>query len=284
MTEQRADSWDVHPDGSRFLLMARAGFGEDLAPHPVVPSTRFCALLFVAASLYYAPLPAQEINGVLLENGTNRPVDLGLITLFTVDGDSVATVLTDGGGRFRVVSPQAGEFLLSASALGYVPTLAGSVFTLAEGGRMSLEFRIQPQPIEIGGITVEAAGLLISQPKLVQNGFVQRAQRGFGRFITPSDIEESHSTGTTDLLARTARVETRYAFGGNRILMRATHGLCTPTVYLDDVRISLDGISLDAIAPLIVLQAAEVYRSANEAPMRYAGGMGGCGIIVLWTR
>ncbi len=253
--------------------------------HPsVVPVATFCAILLVAASLSYAPLSAQEINGVLLESGTNRPVDLGLITLFTVDGDSVATVMTDGDGRFRVASSQAGEFLLSASALGYVPTLAGSVFTLAEGGRMSLEFRIQPQPIEIGGITVETAALLIRQPKLVQNGFVQRAQRGFGRFITPSDIEGSHSTGTVDLLARTGRVESRYAFGGNRILMRATRGLCTPTVYLDDVRISLDGISLDAIAPLIVLQAAEVYRSANEAPMRYAGGMGGCGIIVLWTR
>jgi len=41
---------------------------------------------------------------------------------------------------------------------------------------------------------------------------------------------------------------------------------------------------LDAIAPVSVLEAAEIYRSTNEAPIRYGGGMAGCGVIVLWTK
>ena len=41
---------------------------------------------------------------------------------------------------------------------------------------------------------------------------------------------------------------------------------------------------LDMLVPIEILEAAEVYRSASEAPPRYGGGMGGCGVIVLWSR
>ena len=266
--------------------MGRTGFGGlvRIAWRAAKRCGRSCTMLLMAASLSQSDLAAQAINGVLLESGTNRPIDLGLIMLFTTDGDSVAAVLTDSDGRFRVESTEPGDFLLSATSLGYTPTVASSVFTLAEGGTISLEFRIEPQAIQLGGITVEARASLIRQPKLVQNGFVDRVGRGFGRFITPEDIEKFPSTSTADLLARTGRVTTRYGFGGDRILMRSTRGYCTPIVYLDGVRISMDGLSLESIAPVSVLQAAEVYRSASEAPLRYGGGMGGCGVIVLWMR
>lgn len=244
-------------------------------------------LLFVVFCAFHqgqVDLAAQAIDGILLERATNRPINLGLVTLFTADGDSVQSVLTDTEGRFLVESPRPGEFLLSASALGYKPTVASSVFTLAEGGLMSLEFRIQRQAIELGGITVEARASLIQQHKLVQNGFVDRLRRGFGRFITPGEIERSSALSTGELLARTGRVTTRYAVGGDRILMLGSRGYCTPTVYLDGVRLFMEGIALDAIAPVSVLEAAEIYRSANEAPIRYGGGMAGCGVIVLWTK
>jgi len=232
-------------------------------------------------------LAAQTIDGILLDRERNRPIDLGLVILLTVDGDSVASVLSDEEGRFLVESPRAGDFLLSTSALGYKPTIAASVFTLTEGGRTSLEFRIEPLAIEVGGLTVEGRASLDRESKLVRSGFVERAQGGFGRFITPADIKRSNPLSTVELLTRTGRVTTQYALGGARILMRGPVGYCTPSVYMDGVPISMSGISLDAIAPVSVLDAAEVYSSAAEAPRRYGGGMGGmggCGIIVLWTR
>lgn len=243
-------------------------------------------LLFVVFCAFQGQvdLAAQAIDGILLERATNRPINLGLVTLFTADGDSVQSVLTDTAGRFLVESPRPGEFLLSASAFGYTPTVASSVFTLAEGGLMSLEFRIQRQAIELGGITVEARASLVQQHKLVRNGFLDRLRRGFGRFITPGEIERSSALSTGELLARTGRVTTRYAVGGDRILMLGSDGYCTPTVYLDGVRLFMEGIALDAIAPVSVLEAAEIYRSTNEAPIRYGGGMAGCGVIVLWTK
>lgn len=248
---------------------------------------RLCVLLLVAsATLGQGDLAAQAIDGILLERGTDRPIVLGLVTLLTVQHDVVASVLSDEAGRFRVASPVAGDFLLAASALGYRPTIAGSVFTLGEGAAMSLQFRIDPEPIEIGGITVDALSSLIKEPMLVRNGFAERARQGFGSFITPQAIEESHALSTVDLLRRTGRVTTLYTAKGERLLMRGDRGYCTPSVYLDGVRttISVEELSLDAIAPVFVLDAAEVYRSAMEAPPRYASGMSGCGVILLWTK
>jgi len=244
----------------------------------------FLGMAVACAASAGADLSAQTVYGVLLERGSNRPIELGLVMLLTVEGDSVATVLSDEKGEFVLEAPDAGDFRLAASALGYKPTIAGSVLSLPRGSSMTLEFRIEPLPIEIGGITIEAHSPLFQQPNLVRVGFVERAQAGFGRFILPMDIENSPTTSTADLLARTGRVTTRYVLGGDRILMRGSRGYCTPTVYIDGFRANLSDLSIDVIAPKIDLEAAEVYRSASEAPLRFGGAMEGCGVIVLWTK
>lgn len=241
-------------------------------------------LLLARAALAGTPVSGQTIDGILLERGTERGVDLGLVTLFEVDGDSVMSVLTDADGRFRVTSPAPGDFLLGASALGYRSVVANSVFTLPEGGSMTLEFRLEAVPVEIGGITVEAESSMVREPRLIGNGFVQRAQQGFGRFLTPHDIEKSMATDVADLLARTGRVLTRYGPGGQQILMRGQVGYCSPIVYLDGFRQSIRGMPLEALVRVSSLEAVEVYRTATEAPVRYGGGMAGCGVIVLWTK
>ena len=232
-----------------------------------------------------APLRAQSIDGVLLDRETGAPIELGLVTLLTSDGDSVSATLTDPGGRFRVAAEEGGEFLLAGAALGYRATVAGSVFELGRGGSMSLEFRLDPVPIEIGGLTVDADSPLMSRTSLVRNGFVQRAQSGMGRFITPAVIDATTAFSTTELLARTGRVTSRYRIGGDRILMRSVFGgFCAPYVYVDGARISMEGMSLDAFVPLQVLDGVEVYRSPVEAPAQFAMGTTRCGIIVIWTK
>lgn len=242
------------------------------------------ALLTLLAAGAGVDLDAQTVYGVLLERGTDRPIDLALVSLLTVEGDSVLSVLSDEDGRFRLDAPHEGDFRIAASALGYRATISSSVLSLPKGSSMTLEFRVEPLPIEIGGLTIEARPSLIRQPALVRNGFVDRAQRGFGRFVMPYEIDASNTSSTSDLLARTGRVTTRYALGGDRIYMRGMRGFCTPTVFVDGLRVDLSDVSIDVIAPKFDLEAAEVYRSAVEAPPRFGGAMEGCGVIVLWTR
>ena len=69
-------------------------------------------LLIACATLGHVDLAAQTINGMLLERGTDRPIDMGLVTLLDMDGDSVAAVLSDEAGRFRVGPPRPVSFAL----------------------------------------------------------------------------------------------------------------------------------------------------------------------------
>jgi hypothetical protein len=245
---------------------------------------RFGGLLLVAcASLGHADVAAQTIDGMLFDRVTSRPIDQAVVRLHTAEMNYVAMSLTDEEGRFVLESPVAGDFILSASALGYESTTDPRVFTLPQGSLTLLQFRIQPRPIEIAGFTIETR----TQPYLVQNGFVARANQGSGRFITPEDIERIKPLGTADLLTRTPFVKKEYPLGGERIVMRARGlaGTCTPSVYLDGHPVLMYGFSLDAIAPVSELQAVEIYRSSALAPYRYGGGTGGgCGVILLWTR
>jgi len=46
----------------------------------------------------------------------NRPIELALVTLLTVDGDSVARMLSDENGQFLLESPLTGDFVLWTQA------------------------------------------------------------------------------------------------------------------------------------------------------------------------
>ena len=229
------------------------------------------------------PIAAQTLEGVLLERGTDRPVGLALLTLLTLEGDSVAAVLSDADGRFSLEAEAPGEYLLNAVALGYRGSTTG-VFELGDGGRMSVEFRLLSIPVEIGGIDVLTEREFREQPALVQNGFVDRAIRGFGRFITPRQIQDSGALTIGDLLARTGRVSIDFSIHDGGVLMRGPRGFCRPRIFVDGVRQSdITSRDIESILPVSMLEAAEVYRSGNEAPLQYRADAGGCGVILLWT-
>ncbi len=211
-------------------------------------------------------------------------MELALVRLFTEEGDSVDASLTDAEGRFSLQAPEAGSFALAATGLGIRPTVAGTLFDLGAGSTMSIDFRVERIPIEIGGLTVETAAPLITQGRLVRNGFVDRLTQGRGRFVVPQDIENSGERTVSGLLQRTGRVTTQSTVRGEQVLMLGTRGYCTPVVYVDGARVSMDGMSLDTFVGITALEAIEVYRSEVEAPAEFAGGLSGCGVIVVWTK
>lgn len=266
------------------------------------------------ASLTTVPPPAaaQTIDGTLLDLSTDRPIDLGLVMIFTEAGDSIDMALTDASGRFSLEAPEPGNFLLLASALGYRETPAG-VFELGEDGVMSIEYRLAPEPIAIAEVLV-SLNRPVLEHKLVRNGFVRRVQRGLGAFVTPYDIERSSATSTEQLLTHIPNVQVREVrimrqvggelsdaeltrglsnYGseqftiyprpdiGETVQIRAPNGgWCTPTVYVDGVRtfyetdaMSYDqALTLSTIAPLETMEAIEVYRRPAEIPIEYSAG------------
>lgn len=238
----------------------------------------------LAALVVVAPpaLDGQTIRGRLLEFGSDTPIDMGMVVMVSVTGDSVSATLSDEGGFFEVSAAEGGEYLLEAAALGYKESRVG-LFELGVDGEISVEFRLWPAPLTIGGVVVES---LVQRPELVRNGFFRRMEGGVGTFLSPADIEESTARQAIELLQGLAGVRMRIdPVDGERLLVRGTKGYCVPTLLIDGVRATWAGTSmrLDELVPLETVHAIEVHRGVSGMPIEF-GSFNQCGVIVFWTK
>jgi len=230
-----------------------------------------------------------------MDKQNDRPIAMGLVILMTEEGDSITSTATDELGGFSVSSADPGNFVLLASALGYLDGWGG-VFELGEGGEITVEFRVAPQPLPVDALTVSVAPKGLSLD-VIRSGFIQRLQRGLGHFITPFDLANSNAVRMTDLFLHIPGVSVQSGgFTGEKILLRSAGSLCEPRIYLDGLRINVGQPGdLNAIVPIDGLEAAEIYSRSTQIPPEYAlGGYGAgapgsslegpCGVILLWTK
>jgi hypothetical protein len=241
------------------------------------------ALLLLLAGPSAVPASGQTVRGTLLARDTDQPIALARVTLLTEAGDTVAAGVTGPSGGFALSAPGEGSYHLSAEALGYRTTTAG-VFDLGAGGEISVEFRIQAEAVALEGITVDVTGL-VRDPFLISSGFYQRMQSGQGRFITPEEIEKSDARRVTELFYGIPRVFVVMQGSRDRIMMNSPMGVCAPNVYVDGMLTSSASANLEMFAPLLTVEAIEVYRSPAELPLQWSGTAArGCGAIVVWTK
>ena len=230
---------------------------------------------------------AQTIRGILMETGTERRIQLGEMILVGQGGDTIDVTYTNDAGGFELTSPEPGDFLVLADALGYGAMAAG-VFELGAGAEMTIEYRMQPFALPIEDLVVEF-NRPVTQHSLVQNGFVARFNRGLGHFITPHMIEESSAIRTEDLFRNISGVQvTGTGFGADRVALRSIGGaLCDPLLYIDGVRTesSAMGMALSDMVPLYQISGIEIYRRPAEIPLEYGiAGTACCGVLVVWTK
>lgn len=261
------------------------------------------SLLLTAAAAALLPMAshgaAQTLRGTLLERETDRPISLALVLMLDARGDTIARAISDDQGRFTLTSRAPGDFVVHAEALGYETRRAG-VFELGEGGEISFEFRLTPDPLAILGLEV-APTFAVREPPLVRNGFFDRLTQGVGHFITPGVLEESRHHRITDVLAEVPFLTLVNAHPSDRILIQDGGALCTPSVVVDGLlssviegqrrrpgapsEISGSEGNVEALVNLKDVEAIEVYRSAEEIPSQFgAMSWGGCGAIIIWTK
>lgn len=240
------------------------------------------AVLTLLLSVGAQTASAQTIRGHLMEFGSDDPIELGLVILMSEFGDSVASALTSANGFFELSSQDPGNYLLLGAALGYRETRVG-MFELGQGGEISVEFRLWPQPLELEGIMVES---LVQEPELVRNGFYRRMQRGVGTFIRPADIETTTALRAAEMIQGLAGVRMVVDSNGlERVQLRGAGGYCVPTLFVDGVRTEWGrlALGLDEIVPLEALYAVEVHRGVSAIPIEF-GSFNECGVIAFWTR
>lgn len=269
----------------------------------------FCVVCLAAAA---APRSlAQTIHGRLLEAESDRPIPQGQLTLLTDRGTAAAVAFTDADGRFRLVAPRPGGYVLLSRRLGY-QSRSDPLQVGAQG--VEIELRLAAVALTLDPVTIEAE---VNARYLDLVGFYHRQRADFGHFITRDKIAERRPVRTTDVLntvpgvrlipdgASLARVRVQL-----RGAVTLDGGVCQPRVFVDGLiairgdskpatmSVGAGGISdlddVERIPELPVddivnpndIEAIEIYRSGAQVPAEF-GGMGPftrCGAIVIWTR
>lgn len=275
--------------------MARRGSGGTTSPW-----TTGALLLAVAlaTALRAQPASAQTIRGLLLERGTDRPIELGEVVMLDESGDTVAMALSDRSGLYSVTAPEPGSYRVIGRALGYLGRGDGP-FELGEGGLVIVPLALDFAPIPIEGVDVETTRIVITDDALVANGFYERMMQGRGQFLTPEDVEANDARYTPGLFFGLDYVQPEWGLAPWQRWVGLWNpwgrGTCRARVFVDGVWINKrgyeqfnEGMGLEDVVPRDDIKAAELYWGL-QAPLRYSApdgfeGLETCGVVLLWTK
>lgn len=242
-----------------------------------------------------APIAAQSVDGVVLDELTRRAVPHAAVSLLDADGDDRAQTTTDERGRF-VMSMPPGEYRFVVEAVGY-RTLRSVLLRLGLDAVYPLELLVRPEPVEIEGLAVDVDSeeeLLRSlglRPELLGRRVIRReaiAKRQSARDIgevleweappgvTVVRLENAAALGIAETRRPSERLDLCVAFprgtsfdGARQCALFALNGLAVP----EDAIAMLDPEDVETI---IVL-------TPPEASLLFGTGAYG-GAVMIYTR
>lgn len=238
------------------------------------------ALLLGAAS----PAVAQEISGWVVDDATGQPVPGVTVTLLNSNQDRVRRTQTDERGQFLFQVQTADGYRLRATRVGY-RTANTDPITVAPKDTVVLELRLSTQSVVLAPLTVVSSSASVVRDHRMA-GFEARRRSGWGRYMTPEQVEKLNPFYVTDLLQHMGSV--RVDGGGFRrsVTMRGVMGRCRPYVYVDGYRNRVaEEEGIDSAIPGSRILAIEVY-TALTTPAEFTSQQlaGSCGVIVIWTK
>lgn len=250
-------------------------------------------VLVVALCAGSPPAAAQEIRGILSEQGTYTPIDVASVILVDAALDTVAETISDERGFFRFGLPSSGEYYVIASALGYQALRSESLWVGAGEVRI-VEISMATRPVPVEGLVVEAQANEPQVAELRHTGFYERMAEGRGEFLTPGQIAASKATWPQQLFWGTEKVRVHQRSHERPgvwedilvIPNRASRGYCRPSIYVDGrwIRAEMmgEGMSLADVVHRDEILAVEIYEWPFGIPRIYTGAQE-CGVILFWT-
>lgn len=231
-----------------------------------------------------------EVAGTVVDDGTGEPIDGATVRLADASGSARETITgPDGTFAFAQVAP--GTYTLAVRRFGY--ELLSTPLEIGAQAPPRLDVRLTPQAIPLEPLEVGVEG---RPPRLVESGFYDRMEEGWGVFLEPQWIEANK------------RGFVRLADFMSTLQMRAPLPRCDRIpVYLDRRRVGLaDGsgtsrsYSLNPAGtfrspvgpPPTLLEelsvtdigAAEVYQPGSKVPFfAWDDVTMTCGAIILWS-
>lgn len=259
----------------------------------------FRAALMLAGPLFAsAPLAAQAaLRGIVVEEETNRP--LAGVTVM-LDRTFQQTV-TDESGRFVLTDLPLGVRTVLFRSIGHIPLRLQ--VTLTQGDTTRADVALMSDPLRLDSLVVTAPSTARVNPRLVE--FEERRRMGFGFFLDSAQLRRMEARRFSEVLREAPGIRIipfQDASGAAITEFRAAsvrrsgpnNEPCFITVYLDGIAIYRSGgiggagfgkppdFSRDF--QIMNFDAVEVYASAAEVPVEYAGRSADCGVILMWTK
>jgi len=247
------------------------------------------ALLLLAA----APLKAQQVAGVVMEDGTRRP--LALVGLSVVDGKKTITkVVSDTLGHFDAQLPKNGAYKLIATRIGYRAFTSERV-EVGTNELVKMEVFLAVNAIPLEPLRVTARSQLESE-FLTSVGFYDRRKQGVGHFLSGSQIEKRNAVVLSEVLTTIPGVKLLRADRGVTKRSEITFGRgstsmrqCVPAVFIDGALARQGGqprpndLPLDDWVMPRDIEAVELYHGAAATPPMF-NQQASCGVVAIWTK
>jgi hypothetical protein len=274
----------------------------------------------VVALCLWADLPAhleaQTIHGTVTQADSGEPLAGVRVWLLNWEGRELSLAMTEPDGTFRIRPDDPGEYRLRAVRIGYRDHET-EILELGEGEELELEISLEPDPVQLPGVTVEVERLPSYEiQRATYTGLYMR--RGDNRWATPGgnrvfvrdDLEPQTGWRVWQFIERYAPANIQRQLRSERRFQReviqaemygqrrpSRDGACPlPSFFIRGSDRGGPGfpteIPVDVLMyleiPLREIEGIEFYRQSHHAPMELRPAADyrtrACGVIAIWPR
>lgn len=235
--------------------------------------------------------------------GAQEPASLRLTVTDAASGEPIGGARVSLAGGSAALSDGEGTVLLrdlSGSSvsgeithLGYAPR--AFAIPLAPGGILNFSVPMEPRPIEIRGVEVEAEADRHGVRTQALKEFYERAEGGAGYYITREQIDSWQPRQVSDLFRMIPGLGIVHTANGERAAMGARSA---PTYDLFGrlkecpIQYFVDGSPYEAAGPESMyldirpqeIEGIEVYSGTVGLPPQFRRTNRNCGVILIWKR
>jgi len=195
--------------------------------------------------------------------------------------------LTDSTGRFWFRDLAQGPYFLRVRKVGFEPV----VFTATLGAVDSLDASVTLTALMASNTRrLDTVRVNAEYDRLSRRirGFEERRKTVRGVFVDRAEIAMRRPQLLSDLLRGRGNITVqRNGTGDTQIFgprLSIGTGYCALALILDGTYIPTDQGRIDAIVPIDMVAAIEVYTSGTSVPSQFARPETDCGAVVAWTR
>lgn len=236
-----------------------------------------------------SPGVAQSVQGMVLQQGTDQPIDGAFVQLMSeADSGAVATAATDEEGRF-LLRAKAGPYHLHAERIGFEPVDSRTFELEPSDQPLEVELRMGVKAVPLRPLVIKS-----QRPDRHLTVYYERKKEygseglGFGTFIDGPKLRDQlrHAQRATDILQDAPGVLVRGVGGVRRqLFMRGPYSItkprrCIPEVFIDGIPTGV-GTDVDQLVSVAEISAVEVYPGINKPGELQRGHL--CGAVVIWT-